>query len=176
MARIYDSEGNTARADSLYQVALQSPIWATRARIYEALYERNLQSGRYQEAVTYMKLYQQAIDSFYTHRQAKEIQELQTKYDYEVLFREKVETENRLLRLAIGTGCLLLFGSVFGFLGMLFAVPVFAVLYYLASLWINGRLKSRTLPLDTSAYIDATGIEDGKLIHTDTPIPPKDEA
>ena len=112
MARIYDSEGNTARADSLCQVALQSPIWATRARIYEALYERNLQSGRYQEAVTYMKLYQQAIDSFYTHRQAKEIQELQTKYDYEVLFREKVETENRLLRLAIGTGCLLLFGIV----------------------------------------------------------------
>ena len=112
LARIYDSEGNTARADSLCQVALQSPIWATRARIYEALYERNLQSGRYQEAVTYMKLYQQAIDSFYTHRQAKEIQELQTKYDYEVLFREKVETENRLLRLAIGTGCLLLFGIV----------------------------------------------------------------
>lgn len=81
MARIYDEEGNTLRADSLYQAALQSPVWATRARIYEALYSRNLQAQRYQEAATYMKRYQQAVDSFYTQRQAKDIQELQAKYD-----------------------------------------------------------------------------------------------
>ena len=111
LARIYDEEGNTARADSLYQVALQSPVWATRARIYEALYNRSLHAHRYQEATEYMKHYQQAADSFYTQRQAQEIQELQTKYDFEVLARKKTETENRLLRITIG-GSLLLFLSV----------------------------------------------------------------
>ena len=99
LARIYDEEGKTARADSLYQVALQSPIWATRARIYEALYNRSLHAHRYQEATEYMKHYQLAADSFYTQRQSQEIQELQTKYDYEVLVREKVENENRLYRI-----------------------------------------------------------------------------
>ena len=111
LARIYDEEGNTARADSLYQAALQSPIWATRARIYEALYNRSLHAHRYQEATEYMKRYQLAVDSFYTQRQSQEIQELQTKYDFEVLAREKAETENRLLRITIG-GSLLLFLSI----------------------------------------------------------------
>ena len=113
LARIYDSEGNTARADSLYQLALQSPVWATRARIYEALYTRFLHADRYQEAATYMKCYQTAADSFYTHRQAQEIQELQAKYDYEVLVREKVETENHLYRILLG-GIGLLFAALVG--------------------------------------------------------------
>ena len=111
LARIYDEEGNTAHADSLYQVALQSPVWATRARIYEALYNRSLHAHRYQEATEYMKRYQLAADSFYTQRQSQKIQELQTRYDFEVLAREKVETENRLLHITIGGG-LLLFLSV----------------------------------------------------------------
>ena len=111
LARIYDEEGNTARADSLYQAALQSPVWATKARIYEALYNRSLHAHRYQEATEYMKRYQLAVDSFYTQRQSQEIQELQTKYDFEVLAREKAETENRLLRITIG-GSLLLFLSI----------------------------------------------------------------
>lgn len=111
LARIYDEKGDTARADSLYQVALLSPIWATRARIYEALYNRSLHAHRYQEAAEYMKRYQLAADSFYTQRQSQEIQELQTKYDFEVLARKKTEIENRLLRITIG-GSLLLFLSI----------------------------------------------------------------
>ena len=111
LAQIYDEEGNTTRADSLYQMALQSPVWATKAYIYEALYNRYLDAHRYQEATEYMKCYQLATDSFYTQRQSQEIQELQTKYDFEVLAREKVETENRLLRITIG-GSLLLFLSI----------------------------------------------------------------
>ena len=112
LARIYDSEGQTARADSLYQLALQSPVWATQARIYEALYNRFLHAERYQEAVAYMKRYQTAADSFYTHRQAQEIQELQAKYNYETLAREKTETENLLLRFIVGSGCLLLLSTL----------------------------------------------------------------
>ncbi len=115
LARIYDEEGNTLRADSLYQAALQSPVWATRARTYEALYSRNLQAQRYQEAAEYMKRYQQAADSFYTQRQAKDIQELQAKYDYEVLMREKIETENRLLRFIIVSVLLLLLSIAVAF-------------------------------------------------------------
>ena len=111
LAQIYDEEGNTTRADSLYQMALQSPVWATKAYIYEALYNRCLDAHRYQEATEYLKRYQLAADSFYAHRQAQEIQELQTKYDFEVLVRKKTETENRLLRIIIG-GSLLLFLSI----------------------------------------------------------------
>ena len=111
LAQIYDEEGNTTRADSLYQMALQSPVWATKAYIYEVLYNRYLDAHRYQEATEYMKCYQLVTDSFYTQRQSQEIQELQTKYDFEVLAREKAETENRLLRITIG-GSLLLFLSI----------------------------------------------------------------
>ena len=113
LARIYDSEGNIERADSLYEIALQSPVWATRARIYEALYNRHLHAERYQEAASYMNRYQAAADSFYAHRQTQEIQELQAKYDYEVLVREKVETENHLYRILLG-GIGLLFAALVG--------------------------------------------------------------
>ena len=113
LARIYDSEGNIERADSLYQTALQSPVWATRARIYEALSKRHLDTKNYPEAITALKHYQAATDSFYTHRQAQEIQELQAKYDYEVLVREKVETENHLYRILLG-GIGLLFAALVG--------------------------------------------------------------
>ena len=75
------------------------------------LYNRSLHAHHYQEATEYMKRYQLAVDSFYTQRQSQEIQELQTKYDFEVLAREKAETENRLLRITIG-GSLLLFLSI----------------------------------------------------------------
>ena len=108
LARIYDEKGDTNRADSLYQAALQSPVWATRALIYEALYNRSLHAHRYQEATEYMKRYQLATDSFYTQRQSQEIQELQTKYDFEVLAHKKTEIENRLLRITIGGSLLLL--------------------------------------------------------------------
>ena len=72
------------------------------------------------------------------------------------------------------TFALLLFGSLFGFVGMLTAVPLFAVLYYLISLWVNERLKKRDLPTCTDEYTDATGVEDGRLIRP-APLPPKEK-
>lgn len=108
LARIYDEQGDIARADNLYQTALQTPAWSVKANIYEALSNRNLNAGNYLEAFKYMEQYQAATDSFYTHRQAQEIQELQAKYNYETLAREKAETENLLLRFIVGSGCLLL--------------------------------------------------------------------
>lgn len=69
------------------------------------------------------------------------------------------------------TFSLLLFGSLFGFVGMLIGVPLFAVLYYLLGLWIDTRLENRHLPTDTQAYTTAVGLSDGRLIHAD-PLPP----
>ena len=112
LALIYDGQGYIARADSLYQTALQTSVWSTKANIYEALSKRNLNAGNYLEAFKYMEQYQAATDSFYTHRQAQEIQELQAKYDYEIFEREKTETENLLLRFIVGSGCLLLLSTL----------------------------------------------------------------
>lgn len=69
------------------------------------------------------------------------------------------------------TFALLLFGNLFGFVGMLIAVPLFAVLYYLLSLWVNERLRRRQLPTATNAYTTATAVQDGQLIHEE-PLPP----
>ena len=102
LARIYDEQGYITRADSLYQVALQTSVWATKARIYEALSRRNIDAGNYLEAVTNLEHYQAATDSFYTHQQAQEIQELQAKYDHEVLVRTKAENENFFYRILLG--------------------------------------------------------------------------
>ena len=112
LARIYDEQGYIARADSLYQTALKTSVWSTKANIYETLSKRYLNAGNYMEAFKYMEQYQAATDSFYTHRQAEEIQELQAKYNYETLARQKTETENLLLRFIVGSGCLLLLSTL----------------------------------------------------------------
>lgn len=47
---------------------------------------------------------------------------------------------------------ILLFGGVFGFVGMIIGVPTFAVIYRLMSDLIKILLKKRGLPVETSAY------------------------
>ena len=103
MARIYDAQGHPERADSLYQKALHSPVWATRAVIYKDLYSRSLAAGRHQEAIGYMNRYQAAADSFHTQQKSKEVMEIQLKYEHEVTARQKAETEARLYLFIIGT-------------------------------------------------------------------------
>lgn len=103
LARIYDAQGHPERADSLYQKALHSPVWATRAVIYKDLYSRSLAAGRHQEAIGYMNRYQAAADSFHTQQKSKEVMEIQLKYEHEVTARQKAETEARLYLFIIGT-------------------------------------------------------------------------
>ena len=69
------------------------------------------------------------------------------------------------------TFSLLLFGSLFGFVGMLIGVPLFAVLYYLFDLWIDTRLEKRHLPTGTEEYTAAVGLENGRLVYAE-PLPP----
>lgn len=47
---------------------------------------------------------------------------------------------------------ILLFGGVFGFVGMIIGVPAFAVIYHLLSDAVKFSLKMRNLPVETSAY------------------------
>ncbi|MDR1801399.1 MAG: AI-2E family transporter [Lachnospiraceae bacterium] len=47
---------------------------------------------------------------------------------------------------------ILLGGGLFGFPGMVLGVPAFAVFYYLAETFINGKLAKRHLPVDSSYY------------------------
>jgi predicted PurR-regulated permease PerM len=48
---------------------------------------------------------------------------------------------------------ILLFGGIFGFVGLLLGVPVFAVIYNGIKSFANARLTSRGLPSETGAYV-----------------------
>ena len=99
LADIYIAQEKYEQADSLYQIALQSPNWAIQARIYENLYKSKLDLGQIKEAIHYMNQYIHAVDSFYTNREANQIQEIQQKYDQEVILRQKVQIEIWLYRI-----------------------------------------------------------------------------
>lgn len=57
---------------------------------------------------------------------------------------------------------ILLFGGLFGFVGMIIAVPAFAVLYSLISGLVNRSLRKRNLSLNTEDYKDLKSIEEEK--------------
>ena len=98
LANIYDRFNDTIKVDSLYQIALKSSNWAIQSGIYENLYKRKLNLGQTKEAIRYMNQYMQAVDSFYTNREASQIQEIQQKYDQEVILRQKDRIEIWLYR------------------------------------------------------------------------------
>ena len=51
---------------------------------------------------------------------------------------------------------ILLFGGLFGVLGMLIGVPLFAVIYSIVGDWIRARLQKKHLPSQTESYLDFT--------------------
>lgn len=54
----------------------------------------------------------------------------------------------------------ILVGSgLFGVMGMLLGCPVFAVIYYIIQKIVHFLLEKKKLPMDTSVYIEATGVE-----------------
>uniref|UniRef100_UPI0040574564 AI-2E family transporter n=1 Tax=Agathobacter sp. TaxID=2021311 RepID=UPI0040574564 len=61
---------------------------------------------------------------------------------------------------------ILVAGGVFGFLGMLLGVPVFAVIYYILQETINHRMEKRKLPKETQKYIELESItSENELIY-----------
>lgn len=61
---------------------------------------------------------------------------------------------------------ILLGGGLFGFVGMLFGVPVFAVLYYIVQQLLENLLKEKELPIEDAVYMDLHHIDRMKEIHT----------
>ncbi len=55
---------------------------------------------------------------------------------------------------------ILFFGSLFGLLGMVCAVPVFAIIYRLVKRWSTRRLKAKNIPTETSYYRDIVELEE----------------
>lgn len=70
------------------------------------------------------------------------------------------------------TFALLLFGGVFGLAGMIFSVPLIAVLFYTIRIFVERSLASKSLPIPSDDYLSAGGVdsENGTL----TPIPEKE--
>ena len=61
---------------------------------------------------------------------------------------------------------ILVFGGLFGFIGMIIAVPAFAVIFDLINQWSSSKLKERQLSTDTADYMELSYIdeENGEFI------------
>ena len=60
---------------------------------------------------------------------------------------------------------ILLFGGLFGVPGMIIGVPAFAVIYYVAKLYISQKLTKRELPVETECYNGMNYVDDeGKYV------------
>ncbi len=59
----------------------------------------------------------------------------------------------------------ILIGSgLFGFIGMVVGIPIFAVLYHYTGRWIRHRLTRRQMPTETSYYRDISNYTDKRLL------------
>lgn len=57
------------------------------------------------------------------------------------------------------TFALLLCGGLFGIAGMIFSAPIFAVLFYCIKVMVERSLKSKGLPLSSTAYLNVGSID-----------------
>ena len=55
---------------------------------------------------------------------------------------------------------ILLFGGLFGVVGMIIGVPTFAVFYYVINLLLQHRLEKKNLPIDTELYMKNSYVDD----------------
>ena len=55
---------------------------------------------------------------------------------------------------------ILIFGGLFGFLGMLFGVPLFAIIYTFINGICERRLYDKNLPINTNDYVNVDFIDD----------------
>ncbi len=84
--------------------------------------------------------------------------------------------ENRILGEKLGISdfwvlvSILISGGVFGFMGMLIGVPIFAVVYTLIADGVNKRLRKKRLPTDTDLYCDVTSVTDLPVVEKPLPL------
>ncbi len=54
---------------------------------------------------------------------------------------------------------ILIGGGMFGFLGMLLGVPVFAMIYYIIRRLVNHSIKKKAMPMETDAYVRVSAVD-----------------
>lgn len=54
---------------------------------------------------------------------------------------------------------ILIGGGMFGFLGMLLGVPVFAMIYYIVRRLVNHSIKKKNMPMETDAYVMVSSVD-----------------
>ena len=61
---------------------------------------------------------------------------------------------------------ILLFGGLWGVVGMVIGVPLFAVIYSMVGTWANNRLQKKNLSTKTASYLDMdpTGLDEGSYL------------
>ncbi len=59
------------------------------------------------------------------------------------------------------TAALLLFGGVFGIAGMIFSVPLIAVLFYIIRICVERKLEEKSLPIPSGAYQTVGSVDPG---------------
>ena len=64
---------------------------------------------------------------------------------------------------------ILLFGGLFGLVGMVFGVPVFAVIYHLMGLLLDTMLSRKQMETSTEEYIRTERMEGGQIVHRTRP-------
>ena len=63
---------------------------------------------------------------------------------------------------------ILIGGGLFGFLGMLLGVPVFAMIYYIIRRLVNHSIRKKNLTTVTEAYVEAAGVDAVSYTHLET--------
>ena len=71
------------------------------------------------------------------------------------------------------TFALLLFGGLFGFIGMIIGVPLFAVIYYICKNLVNKKIVKRGLPVSSELYRNVDRIDEETLAFI--PLPETEE-
>ena len=102
LARIYRRQGKVNASDSLWNVVLNEVKDIRMQRgIYQTLFEQNFAEGKYKDAAFYAEKQAACNDSIYRTSMAKEIADVQAKYDNEVLLRKNAEQQAEKMILSI---------------------------------------------------------------------------
>lgn len=102
LARIYRRQGKVDASDSLWNVVLNEVKDIRMQRgIYQTLFEQNFAEEKYKDAAFYAEKQAACNDSIYRTSMAKEIADVQAKYDNEVLLRKNAEQQAEKMILSI---------------------------------------------------------------------------
>lgn len=104
LARIYRRQGHVNASDTLWNIVLDSMTDIRRkSGVLRSLFEQSVIEEDYEKATFYANERMYCMDSVYNSSIAKEVAEVQAKYDNEVLLRKNAEqqTENIILWMCI---------------------------------------------------------------------------